>query len=91
MSQISVIEKGKIDWILYNYGVLKKNALNKLIVPYTLGHCNLFCHKSLLNVLYNNHDELYISRDFVVSMSSILLNISGFNMFLQNKVFSSII
>ena len=60
------------------------NISNYVIVSHKLGHNDLFSYKSLIKVLYNSHGQFHIFLYFVVPNNSILLEISGFHMFLQN-------
>ena len=62
------------------------NISNYVIVSHKLGHCDLFSYKSLIKFLYNRYDQFYIFLYFVVPNNSILLEISGFYMFLQNEI-----
>ena len=63
------------------------NESNYIIVSHKLGHSGLFYYKSLIKVLYNSHDQFYIFLYIVVLNNSIFLEICGFYMFLQNKIF----
>ena len=63
------------------------NVSNDVIVSHKLGHWDLFSYKSLIKVLYNSHDQFRIFLHFVVKSNSSFLEISGFYMFLQNKLF----
>ena len=65
----------------------RENILNDVIVLHKFGHCDLFSYMSLIDVLYNSHNQFYIFLFFVEPKNSILLKISGFHMVLQNKVF----
>ena len=63
------------------------NTSNYVIVSHKLCHCDLFSYKSVIKALYNSHDQLYIVLYFVVPNNLVLLEISGFHMFLQNKIY----
>ena len=63
------------------------NISNYVIVSHKLGHCDLVSYKSLIKASYNSHDQLYIFLYFVVPNNLILLEISGFHMFLQNEIY----
>ena len=80
------IEEGR-SLHTWEIGDTRENVLNDVIVLHKLGHCDLFSYLSLMNVLYNTHNQFYIFLFFVIPNDSILLKISGFHMVPPNKVF----
>ena len=52
-----------------------------------LGHCDIFFYKSLIKVLYNNHEQFYILLLVVIPKNSVLFKINVIHMFHQNTEF----